>query len=393
MKVAVIGIGQCGCNIADEFYSLNQYAKSLLGRRLEIVTDTLAVNTDSSDLRGFKHIPGRNRILVGAGRTFGHGVGKINTESARIFADERAVLAGEISRSKKFYETDAIVVIGSAAGGTGSGGIGQTVKVLKERLNRRVSRSVIAIVVLPFAYEESGVASYTLTNTATCLTTVDSYADVTFILDNEKFSKGASVSMAESYQDINQKMVRNFYDLFCGGEEKGGKYIGAKVADAGDIVASLTGISVIGRGEVSLPAFRFKKYSLDEGIRKATSISTALSEALCNLSTNINLEDARRLMAILCAPKEYITQSALQEIYQTLLDIAPKAEIRIGDYPRRRGEVSITIVASELVSIPRVERLYEGAKKTFEAQQVIAGQTINLVNELREKAKDIPRLA
>ncbi|UCC91043.1 MAG: hypothetical protein JSW24_02545, partial [Dehalococcoidia bacterium] len=354
-----------------------------------IVTDTLAVNTDSSDLRGFKHIPGKNRILVGAGRAFGHGLGKINFEAARIFTDDRAVLAGEISDSRHFYETDAVVVIASAAGGTGSGGIGQVVKILKERLGRRV----IAMVVLPFAYEESGAVSYAQTNAATCVSTVDGYADVTFILDNEKFSRGATVSMADSYQHINQQMVSNFYDLFCAGEEEATNYVGAKVVDAGDIIASLSGISVIGRGEVSLPTFRFRKYSVDEGIRRATSVSTALSEAVNNLSTDINLKDVRRLLAMLCAPKEYITQSALQEVYQTLLDNAPQAEIRTGDYPRRGREVSVTVVASELVRVPRVEKLYEEATRTFEAQKVTDAEARNLINELKEKAKGIPRLA
>ena len=389
MKVAVIGIGQCGCNIADEFYNLSEYAKSFFGRRIEIVTDTLAVNTDSSDLRGFKHIPGRNRILVGAGRTFGHGLGKINVEAAKIFADNHMVLAEEISNSRHFYETDAVVVIAAAGGGTGSGGIGQVVKVLRERLRRRI----IAIVVLPYAYEESGAVSYARTNAATCLSTVDSYADITFILDNERFSRGATVSMADSYRGINQQMVSNFYDLFCAGGEKVTKYIGAKVADAGDIMASLSGISVIGRGEVHLPTFRFRKYSLDEVIRRATSVSTALSEALNNLSTDINLKDARRLLAILCAPKEYVTQSALQEIYQTLLDNAPQAEIRIGDYPRRRQEVSLTVVASELVAIPRVEKLYKEATEALETQKVTKVETRNLINEWEGKAKEIPRLA
>jgi cell division GTPase FtsZ len=188
-------------------------------------------------------------------------------------------------------------------------------------------------------------------------------------------------------------MVSNFYDLFCAGEEKVTKYVGAKVADAGDIIASLSGISVIGRGEVPLPTFRFKKYSVDEGVRRATSVSTALNEALSNLSTDVNLKDARKFLAMLCAPKEYITQAALQEIYQTLLDHSPQAEIRIGDYPRRGREVSLTVVASELVRIPRVENLYEEATKTLETQRVTKAQTGNLINELREKAKDIPRLA
>jgi len=389
MKVAVIGIGQCGCNIADEFYNLSEYAKSFFSRRIEIVTDTLAVNTDKTDLRGFKHIPWRKRILVGAGKTLGHGVGKINVDAAKIFADNHMMLGEEISKSRHFYETDAVVVIASAGGGTGSGGIGQVVKVLKERLHRHI----IAIVVLPYAYEESGAVSYAVTNAATCLSTVDSYADVTFILDNERFSRGATVSMANSYRNVNQQMVGSFYDLFCAGEEKVAKYIGAKVADAGDIIASLSGISVVGRGEVSLPTLRFRKYSLDEGIRRATCVSTALSEALNNLSTDINLKDARKLLAMLCAPKEYITQPALQEIYHTLLDKAPEAEVRIGDYPRRDKEVSVTIIASELVEIPRVERLYTRGLQTLKTQKEIRAKTGKLIQKRKDMGKDIPRLA
>ena len=132
---------------------------------------------------------------------------------------------------------------------------------------------------------------------------------------------------------------------------------------------------------------------MDEGIRKSTSISTAFNEAVNNLSTDINLKDARRLMVMLSAPKEYITQASLQEIYQALLEISPQAQIRIGDYPRRRREVSLTIVASELVSIPRVEKLYEKAPKTFETQKITDVQTRELINELKAKANYLPRLA
>ncbi len=120
---------------------------------------------------------------------------------------------------------------------------------------------------------------------------------------------------------------------------------------------------------------------------------TALSGALSNLSTDINLGDARKILAVLCAPEEYITQAALQEIYQTLLDNAPQAEIRIGDYPRRRQDVSVTVIASELVRIPRVERLYEEAKRTFESHKAIQTETRTLINELKAKAEGIPRLA
>jgi len=48
MKLAVIGFGQAGSNIADELYAVNNYAKSLFNRRIEILTDCFAVNTDEA---------------------------------------------------------------------------------------------------------------------------------------------------------------------------------------------------------------------------------------------------------------------------------------------------------------------------------------------------------
>ena len=59
MKIVAIGVGQCGCNIADEFYAINNYSKSFFGRRIEIVTDVFAINTDETDLSSLRHIPPR----------------------------------------------------------------------------------------------------------------------------------------------------------------------------------------------------------------------------------------------------------------------------------------------------------------------------------------------
>ena len=68
MKIVVIGIGQCGCNISDEFYAVNNYSKSIFGHRIEILTDAFAVNTDDTDLSSLKHIPRdmSHRIVIGA---------------------------------------------------------------------------------------------------------------------------------------------------------------------------------------------------------------------------------------------------------------------------------------------------------------------------------------
>lgn len=389
MKIAIIGIGQCGCNIADQFAVINGYASNFFGRHVEIVSDILAVNTDETDLRGFSHIANNRRVLVGAAKVHGHGVGKKNTVAAKIFKDDHFMLAEELFRTRSFFEIDAAVVIASAAGGTGSGGIGQVVKTIKERLQQ----PVFSIIVLPFGYEENGVVSYAVTNAASCLRTIDEYADATFLLDNERFGRGASIDVKSSFREMNSRMANNFYDLFCAGEEKVRKYIGSKVTDAGDILASLSGFSVVGRGEYHLPTWKRLRKGFDEQMRKTQAVSMTLLEARNNLSMDIDLKEARKILALLCAPQEFITQPALQEIYYNLLDKSPKAEIRIGDYPRGGRKVSLTLVASELVRIPRIEELYVRALTTMKAQTEAKKETEDLIKKRRDKGKGIPRLA
>jgi len=76
MKLLVVGFGQCGGRIADEFSRLNGQAQS--SRHIQFVTSTLAVNTDTADLSGLHYIPKdyHHRILIGGRKTGGHGVGK-----------------------------------------------------------------------------------------------------------------------------------------------------------------------------------------------------------------------------------------------------------------------------------------------------------------------------
>ena len=78
MKLVVIGFGQCGGRIADEFARLNKRARS--HRRIEIITGAFAVNTDAADLSGLSCIKSdyQHRVLIGNRKTGGHGVGKIN---------------------------------------------------------------------------------------------------------------------------------------------------------------------------------------------------------------------------------------------------------------------------------------------------------------------------
>ena len=77
MKLVVVGLGQCGGRIADEFALINAKARSRRG--MTIVTGAFAVNSDAADLAGLTNISkdSRRRILIGGRQTGGHGVGKI----------------------------------------------------------------------------------------------------------------------------------------------------------------------------------------------------------------------------------------------------------------------------------------------------------------------------
>ena len=65
MKLVVLGFGQCGGKVADEFSQLNKEA--LFYRNLAIITDVFAVNTDAADLESLSSIKSdpRHRILIG----------------------------------------------------------------------------------------------------------------------------------------------------------------------------------------------------------------------------------------------------------------------------------------------------------------------------------------
>ena len=123
MKLVVVGFGQCGGRIADEFARLNKKARAQRG--IEIITGTYAVNTDAADLSGLTNIKKgyQHRILIGSRKTGGHGVGKINELGAEIAREDGDKIIDAIRTTKRFFETDAFLFIASAAGGTGSGSI------------------------------------------------------------------------------------------------------------------------------------------------------------------------------------------------------------------------------------------------------------------------------
>ena len=215
MKLVVIGFGQCGGRIADEFSRINRRARGR--RRIEIVTGVFAVNTDAADLSGLSYIKSdyQHRVLIGGRKTGGHGVGKINELGAEIARDDSDKIIDAIRTSQHFFETDAFLLIASAAGGTGSGALPIMTKRIKERYG---DKPVYNIIVLPFQHEED-TEERTIYNSAACLKSANLVADAIFLIDNQRYVR-KDFSIRNNLAKINALIVEPFYNLLCAGEEK-----------------------------------------------------------------------------------------------------------------------------------------------------------------------------
>jgi tubulin-like protein CetZ len=389
MKLVVVGLGQCGGRIADEFARMNSRAK---GRRgMEIITGVFAVNTDAADLSGLTSIGNdhRHRILIGGRKTGGHGVGKVNEVGAEIAREDADKIIDAIRTAKKFFETDAFLLIAGTAGGTGSGAISVITQHLKERY---IDKPIWDLLVLPFEHEES-TEERTVFNVATCLKSCYSVADAVFLVDNQRYVRKDS-SIQSNITKINEMIVEPFYNLLCAGEEKKYKYIGAKLLDAGDIIQTVLGWTVIGYGKTNAPIFKLPNLNNDFR-KKGSEIQKgihAMDEAISELSLRCNPADSRRALYLVSGPAKEMNMDMVKEIGDYMRDIAPEAIIRNGDYPREKGSVDVTVLLSELSDVDKVRDYYLRSTDLIPATRKRQTETDDKLKRLDDASKDIPSL-
>ena len=390
MKIIVVGCGQCGSRIADEFARLGKKARRERG--MEIITGAFAVNTDAADLSGLSNIKSdyRHRILIGGRRTSGHGVGKINEAAAEIARMDADKVIDAIKVTKRFYESDAILLVASTAGGTGSGSISVLAQAIKQRYR---DKHVYVMLALPFEHEEQ-TEHRTVFNTATCLKSVSQVADATILIDNQRYIK-KDASLKNNMAKINELIVAPFYDLLCVGEEKKVKNIGARLLDAGDIMQTLSGWTIIGYGESSLPLFQLPFEWRRSFKRKSTETHKgiqAMDCAVSELSLECDPHDASRALYLLSAPTREMNMDLVKELGDYLKDVASEAIIRYGDYPRGRGAVTITVILSGLKRVTKVKKIYDTFPEAMEKERKIIQDIEIGITELEDASLTVPSL-
>jgi len=390
MKLVVIGLGQCGGRVADEFARLNKRARAHRG--MEIITGAFAVNTDVADLSGLRNIKAdyQHRILIGGRKTSGHGVGKINELGAEIAREDADKVIDAIRSTKRFFETDAFLLVAGAAGGTGSGSLPVITQHVKERYG---DKPVYNLIVLPFQHEEE-TEERSIYNSAVCIKSADSVADAIILVDNQRYVR-KDFSLKNNLAKINALIAEPFYDLLCAGEEKKAKHIGAKVLDAGDIIQTLVGWTVIGYGKSQLSLIRLPFERRRNFRKKSTETHKgiqAMDEALSEISLKCNPADAGRALYLLSAPAKEMNMDLVKQLGDYLKDLTPDAIIRNGDYPRERGVMDVTVMLSDLNDVTKVRDLYNKSTKFIHEVKQKQAQTESKLKAIEEVGKDIPTL-
>jgi len=389
MKLVVIGFGQCGSRIADEFARLNRRARGMRG--IEIITGAFAVNTDAADLSGLSSIKPdyQHRILIGGRKTGGHGVGKINELGAEVAREDADKVIDAIRTAPHFFESDAFLLIAGAAGGTGSGAIPIMTQYIKERY---MDKPVYNLIILPFEHEET-TEERTIYNSATCLKSVNSVADAVVLIDNQRYVR-KDFSLRDNLAKINALIVEPFYNLLCAGEEKKPKYIGAKMLDAGDIIQTLVGWTVMGYGKSQLSVFnlpfrgrnfRGKSTETHKGIQ-------AMDEAISELSLRCNPADSHRALYLLSAPAKEMNMDLVKELGSYLKGLLPEAIIRNGDYPREKGLMDVTVILSELSKVEKIRKYYTKSTTFIQEIKEREEEIGRKIEGIEEASKDLPSL-
>ena len=389
MKLVVVGAGQGGSNIADEFVVLgkwvwkNRHVRIFTGGENDpIAKGVFAVNLGAGDLYGLKHIPHTedHTILLGTTDEFrGRGAGKVNADGAEQARRDGKKIVATIREHGDVPTADAIMVIATTAGGTGSGSVGVIVDLLKDAFRK----PVYAMLVLPFANQYDDPDS--MVNTATCMKKVleNSQADAVFMVDNQKFVRSHD-TMTYNYNQINRRIADSFMDILCVGEETDRRFIG-EVLDANDVIRILRGPTAIGVSETSVPRRSLSFLDRIRGEGKngkhfATSkdqierAQNVLHRALGELSIDCELSengtatyDAQHVLGLFAGPTEEATEEIVEMMDNCLAERVPNAGRRKGTYPGRTSDtISITVIISNLgtgAAMDRIEMFYNEATR------------------------------
>ena len=363
MKLALIGVGQAGGKVVDEFLAYDAETGA------DIVRGAIAVNTAKADLDGIDRLPTDRRILIGQSRVKGHGVGADNELGAEVAEEDIDEIQGALD-SVPVHEIDAFLVVAGLGGGTGSGGA----PVIAKNLKRIYTEPVYGLGILP-GRDEGGI--YTL-NAARSLKTFVDEVDNLMLFDNDAW-RSSGESVGEGFDAINRELVQRFGVLFSAGEITEGSDVAESGVDSSEIINTLKGGGISSLGYADVEVDEPKRSGLLSRLRddstdgidstEATNRVTSLvrKATLGRLTLPCEVSGTERALLVVAGPPAYLNRKGIEHGRKWLEEQTGSMEVRGGDYPRRgEGTVAALVLLGGVTNVPRVKELQQVA---IEAQR------------------------
>jgi len=167
------------------------------------------------------------------------------------------------------------------------------------------------------------------------------------------------------------------------------------VLDAGDIIQTLVGWTVIGYGKSQVPLVRFRRpgsRDFREKSEETTKGIQAMDEAISELSLKCNPVESKRSLYLISAPSKEMNMDLVKALGDYMRDIAPEALIRNGDYPRERGLLDVTVILSELSDVEKVRGYYTRSTSLIPEFKKRQEETDAKLKELTDASTAIPSL-
>lgn len=354
MKLGVIGVGQAGGRIADQFYSHD------VGTGIDCVADAMAVNISRPDLSALRTLPQERRVLVGQDEKEGHGVGSDQKEAAHLVHDDIRDILYRLEEMP-LAEIEAFAIIAGTGGGVGGGGG----PVIAKYLEQRYDIPIITIAVLPFNTD----SHLHKINSIRAIRGFEKYTENIILFDNDVWTE-ESGTVETNYLRMNDEFVIRLSAVFGATEPASSGEIGTSVVDGQALMKTFEDgtFSIIGYEEKEVEREElgfFSRLLGREGdmINIDENIEAVIKEAsVGRMSASGNIENTNSVLAIAAGPNEHLSQSGLNNAYTWIEERTKSKNIRTGDYPIVEEEdVEVDYIAGIVVfsGIPSAEKIVE----------------------------------
>lgn len=374
MNLAVVGVGNAGCRIANWFLEVERSTGRDLCRG-----NALLVNTEPTAFDVHERVPESNRLLIGDvhREVDAQGVGGDPDLGARVAREERHELIRALD-NVEFYDVDGVLVVAGLGRGTG-GGAGP---VVVEELQQICDGPVYAVAVLPGADE----GDHRAMNAARSLQSFVAKADNVIGFDNGAWREDQGTP-DQDYRDVNAALATRVVSLFAAGEFRSNSAAPENRLDPSDMMRTLAtgGVSTIGyaatdvggsrwplRWLASLPWPAF----LRDGDDGADAEETPQSEALrtnhlvrrathSKLTLPCEVSSAERALIMLSGPSRALSRKGFESGRYWLEQEADTVDVMAGDEPHERSrQLVATVLLSNVTEVPRIEAMKAQALAT-----------------------------